>query len=154
VTGTGERFHSLAPVLRAVLSLKRYGVQTRGEGANTSLTSNRESDGPWFLSLSDYRAVIEKGPELMAANALKSKETKKPSRRRAQTPGINKPAQTTPESRRVQSTTFVMRLDSQFKDWLDQLADHCRLNKAVVIDQALAAYAEAKNFPRPPRRIA
>lgn len=51
------------------------------------------------------------------------------------------------------SQTFVMRLNPEFKEWLNRFANFCRLNMVDVIDLALADYAKARGFDEPPRRI-
>jgi hypothetical protein len=41
----------------------------------------------------------------------------------------------------------------EWKEWLEELAVHCRLDVAKVIDAALVDYAKAKGFAREaPRR--
>jgi predicted transcriptional regulator len=38
----------------------------------------------------------------------------------------------------------------EWKDWLDELARHCRMPKSVLIDIALAEYATRHGFDPPP----
>jgi hypothetical protein len=41
----------------------------------------------------------------------------------------------------------------EWKTWLDEFADHCRLGLAGVIDLALERLAEDKGFRPPPKRF-
>lgn len=45
-----------------------------------------------------------------------------------------------------------MRGSPEWKAWLDELAEHCRLNKVDVIDLALVDYAAKVKFRSPPKR--
>jgi hypothetical protein len=47
----------------------------------------------------------------------------------------------------------TLRGSEAFRDWLNNLADHCRLPASAVIDQALIAYARQQGFDQePPKR--
>jgi hypothetical protein len=45
-----------------------------------------------------------------------------------------------------------MRGTAEWKAWLDEFADHCRLNKVTLIDLALVDYAVKAGFRAPPKR--
>jgi hypothetical protein len=43
-----------------------------------------------------------------------------------------------------------IRGTAEWRDWLNRLADHCRLKSADVIDRALIVYAKQEGFTEPP----
>lgn len=48
---------------------------------------------------------------------------------------------------------FSIRGSSEWKAWVDKLADHVRLRSADLIDQALVEYAKTHGFEeKPPKR--
>ena len=50
-------------------------------------------------------------------------------------------------------TVLGIRCSEEWRDWLDQLAEHCRLNKVDVVDIAVVEYAKRVGFePKPPKR--
>src|SRR5215471_13636150 len=95
---------------------------------------------------------IQKGTETVAEKASK-KAGEKTRRRPSPAAGNSGRVAAVPKAGPTQSQTFVMRLDPEFKEWLNRFANYCRLNMVDVIDLALADYAKARGFDGPPRRI-
>lgn len=50
------------------------------------------------------------------------------------------------------SMAVGIRSGPQWKAWLDEFADFCRVGKVAVIDTALEEYALKRGFRRPPKR--
>jgi len=55
-----------------------------------------------------------------------------------------------PEPKR---SSVSLKGSTAWRDWLNDLAEHCHMPATVVIDQALIMYAKANNYgePMPPR---
>jgi hypothetical protein len=58
-----------------------------------------------------------------------------------------KRGQAKPSAGSTRATTVAVRATTEWKEWLDRLAEHERLTVADVIDQALVKYARDKGFP-------
>ncbi len=57
-----------------------------------------------------------------------------------------------PKGRPPREMVVGMRGSTEWKTWLDELAEHCRLNKVDVIDLALVDFAAKQGFKAPPKR--
>jgi hypothetical protein len=49
-------------------------------------------------------------------------------------------------------TVLGLKGTPEWKTWLEEFAEHCRLSMADTIDQAVAEHAERKGFRPPPAR--
>ena len=47
-------------------------------------------------------------------------------------------------------TVLGLKGTAEWKTWLEEFADHCRLSMADTIDQSLTEHAERKGFRPPP----
>jgi hypothetical protein len=63
---------------------------------------------------------------------------------------------TSPKSKPVsdrKTIAVTIKGSPQWKQWIDGLAEHCRLDVAKVIDVAVVRYAEAEGYaPKAPQR--
>ena len=58
-----------------------------------------------------------------------------------------------PMAEGVKHNVLSIRGTTEWRDWLNRLADHCRLKTADVIDHAIIAYAKQQGFKeQPPKR--
>ena len=49
-------------------------------------------------------------------------------------------------------TVLALKGSPEWKAWLDEFADHCRLGLADTVEQSLLWYAEERSFRGPPKR--
>lgn len=52
----------------------------------------------------------------------------------------------------TRETVVALKGTADWKAWLDDFADHCRLGLADTIEQALLQYAQTREFRLPPKR--
>jgi hypothetical protein len=45
-----------------------------------------------------------------------------------------------------------IRMSTEYKKWLEKLADHCRLDISKTVDKGLVLLAKSENFEKAPRR--
>jgi hypothetical protein len=49
-------------------------------------------------------------------------------------------------------SVVALKGSAEWKAWLDEFADHCRLGLADTIAQSLISYADVRAFRAPPKR--
>ena len=52
----------------------------------------------------------------------------------------------------ARETVVALKGSAEWKAWLDDFADHCRLGLADTVEQSLLFYAKERNFRGPPNR--
>jgi hypothetical protein len=52
----------------------------------------------------------------------------------------------------VRETVVALKGSVEWKAWLDEFADHCRLGLADTIEQSLLDYSKQRGFRAPPKR--
>jgi hypothetical protein len=67
---------------------------------------------------------------------------------------VGKPKKDAKKAEPMKPKTIGVRATGEWAAWVDELADHCRIDVAKLIDTALVELAERRNFgKKPPRRI-
>lgn len=63
---------------------------------------------------------------------------------------------TKPKAKTVQerrSVAVTIKGNEEWKEWLEQVADHCRVTVSAFLDSAAAEYAKTRGFTKePPKR--
>jgi hypothetical protein len=59
----------------------------------------------------------------------------------------------TKKAKRPSTVIMTMRVTPEYRQWLDELAEHCRLDRSKAIDKGLILLAKQEGFEKkaPPR---
>src|SRR4051794_16621682 len=94
---------------------------------------------------SSYIPSIERFP--MSVGLLESRMAKKKSESGGKK--LGRP----PSKEGTRAQAVVVRGRVGWKTWVDELADHCRMDISDLVDQALVEFARGKGFDKlPPKR--